>query len=133
MSFALAWFDESSKHEGLRAFVEPFVILLILVLNATVGVWQESRSEAALDALKELQSEHTSVLRNGKQVRGTPLLASWQTFGSLMLNPLCMCLHTQVIARMLAARRSQTCPHENWFLGMWLSCTWETECQLTCV
>ncbi|KAF5839053.1 hypothetical protein DUNSADRAFT_1750 [Dunaliella salina] len=66
VSFLLAFFDGNSQHEGLRAYVEPFVILLILFLNAAVGVWQESRSEAALEALKELQGEHAKVIREGK-------------------------------------------------------------------
>lgn len=68
VSFALAYFEEGSAEEGVRAYIEPFVILLILVLNAIVGVWQESNAEAALEALTELQSEHASVTRQGKQV-----------------------------------------------------------------
>ncbi|KAJ9505729.1 hypothetical protein QJQ45_012821 [Haematococcus lacustris] len=72
VSFGLAFYDGEVEHEGLRAFVEPLVILLILVLNAAVGVWQESRSEAALDALKELQCESARVLRDGKLISDLP-------------------------------------------------------------
>lgn len=68
VSFALAYFEEGSAEEGIRAYIEPLVILLILVLNAIVGVWQESNAEKALEALKELQSEHAKVIRDGKLV-----------------------------------------------------------------
>mmetsp|Transcript_15870 Transcript_15870/g.28793 ORF Transcript_15870/g.28793 Transcript_15870/m.28793 type:complete len:1046 (+) Transcript_15870:117-3254(+) len=69
VSFALAYFDSSGEHsdeEGILAYIEPIVILVILILNAMVGVWQEANAEAALEALKELQSETARVLRNGK-------------------------------------------------------------------
>lgn len=67
VSLILAYFEESNE-EGIQAFIEPFVIMLILIINAIVGVWQESNAEAALDALKEMQSEYCKVIRNGKRV-----------------------------------------------------------------
>ena len=71
VSFALAYFDEGGEHadeEGILAYIEPIVILVILILNAIVGVWQEANAEAALEALKQLQSETARVLRGGKMV-----------------------------------------------------------------
>jgi len=69
VSFALAYFDDAGEHadeEGILAYIEPIVILVILILNAIVGVWQEANAEAALEALKELQSESARVFRDGK-------------------------------------------------------------------
>ncbi|CAE7798265.1 ATP6 [Symbiodinium sp. CCMP2592] len=65
VSFVLAALDEKSSEEGITAFVEPLVILLILIANAFVGVWQESNAEKALDALKRLQPDTAAVLRDG--------------------------------------------------------------------
>ncbi|CAJ1409713.1 unnamed protein product, partial [Effrenium voratum] len=65
ISFLLAFFDEKSAEEGLKAYVEPFVILTILVLNAIIAIWQDSKAEKALDALKKLAPECAMVLRDG--------------------------------------------------------------------
>ncbi|PIA34833.1 hypothetical protein AQUCO_03700248v1 [Aquilegia coerulea] len=73
ISFVLAYLHgHESGEAGFEAYVEPFVIVLILVLNAVVGVWQETNAEKALEALKELQSESAKVLRDGYYVPDLP-------------------------------------------------------------
>ena len=46
--------------------LEPLAIATILVLNATLGVWQEYRAEDALSKLRELEAPHVQVLRDGR-------------------------------------------------------------------
>lgn len=50
-----------------REFFEPALILLIVVLNAVLGVMQESKAEKALDALKGLSAPHARVIRDGTE------------------------------------------------------------------
>ncbi len=46
---------------------EPMLILLIVVLNAVMGVVQESKAEHAMEALQSLSAPHTRVIRNGQE------------------------------------------------------------------
>ncbi|KAI9196320.1 hypothetical protein LWI28_022905 [Acer negundo] len=73
VSFVLAYIDgEEGGEKEITAFVEPLVIFLILILNAIVGIWQESNAEKALEALKEIQSEQATVIRDGKRKSNLP-------------------------------------------------------------
>ena len=65
VSFVLAIVDGAS---GFEAFVEPGVILLILVLNAVVGVVTENNAEKAIEELKAYEADVATVLRNGRLV-----------------------------------------------------------------
>ncbi len=44
---------------------EPALILLIVILNAIMGVYQEGKAERALDALKNMSAPHARVIRDG--------------------------------------------------------------------
>lgn len=62
VSFAIACIEGN-----LREFFEPVLILLIVLLNAMMGVLQESKAEKALEALKGLSAPHARVIRNGRE------------------------------------------------------------------
>lgn len=44
---------------------EPALILIIVILNAIMGVYQEGKAEKALEALKNMSAPHARVLRDG--------------------------------------------------------------------
>ncbi|MEG1519745.1 MAG: calcium-translocating P-type ATPase, PMCA-type [Clostridia bacterium] len=51
-----------------NGYLEPLIILGIVILNATLGVMQESKAEKALEALKKMSSPHVKVIRDGRQI-----------------------------------------------------------------
>lgn len=57
----------TSLLRGEGDLAEPLIILTIVVLNALLGVIQESRAERSLEALKNLSSPHSCVIRGGKE------------------------------------------------------------------
>ena len=46
---------------------EPALIVLIVILNAVMGVYQEGKAEKALDALKNMSAPHARVIRDGEE------------------------------------------------------------------
>ena len=51
-----------------ESFADVIIILLVVIINAVLGVYQESKAEQAIAALKELSAAHSRVLRGGKIV-----------------------------------------------------------------
>ncbi|KAF2109095.1 hypothetical protein BDV96DRAFT_586567 [Lophiotrema nucula] len=66
VSFVLALFEDS---DDWTAFVDPAVILTILVLNSVVGVSQETSAEKAIAALQEYSANEAKAIRNGHLAR----------------------------------------------------------------
>ncbi len=52
-------------YEG-EAFTDVIIILAVVVINAVLGVVQESKAEAAIEALQEIAAATSKVLRDGK-------------------------------------------------------------------
>ena len=49
-------------------FTDSIIILIIVILNAIIGVLQEVKAQKSLDSLKELSAPHCKAIRNGEIV-----------------------------------------------------------------
>lgn len=52
---------------GVQDFIEGAVITGVIVLNVTIGFYQEFRAEKKMDALRSLSSPSANVVRNGNE------------------------------------------------------------------
>ena len=47
-------------------WIESVIIVIVVLINATLGVFQESKAEKSLEALQKLTTPKTRVRRNGE-------------------------------------------------------------------
>ena len=52
----------------LGELVESIIILIVVILNAILGVTQSRKAESSLDSLKKLSAPNAKVIRDGKKV-----------------------------------------------------------------
>lgn len=51
-----------------HGYTEPILIVIIVLLNALMGVIQESKAEKALDALKKMSAPQVKIMREGQRM-----------------------------------------------------------------
>ena len=49
-----------------ESFADVIIILAVVIINAVLGVYQESKAEKAIEALQEMSAATSKVLRDGK-------------------------------------------------------------------
>ena len=66
ISGALAIYESVTTDHG--EYVDTIIILAVVILNAVLGVIQESKAEKAIEALQKMSAATSKVLRDGKIV-----------------------------------------------------------------
>lgn len=57
----------TSAFSGEVEYTDAIIILIVVLLNAVLGVMQESKAEAAIEALQKISAAECKVIRSGKQ------------------------------------------------------------------
>jgi Ca2+-transporting ATPase len=59
-----------------EGFADVVIILIVVIINATLGLYQESKAEKAIEALQEMAAATSKVLRDGvvKQIRSEDIV-----------------------------------------------------------
>ena len=76
-----------------ESFTDVFIILIVVLINAVLGVYQESKAEKAIEALQEMTAATSKVLRDGKMsllrsdVLSPPTAAFWRAPASRPRRP----------------------------------------------
>ena len=64
----LTFVQHSNTGELIEGLVEVGIIVVVVLLNAILGVVQESKAEAAIEALQTMTAATCKVIRDGKQI-----------------------------------------------------------------
>ena len=64
VSFGIAVYEQDAE-----GYIEPVVILAIVVMNAVLSMVQESKAEKSLEALQKLSAPHARVIRGGEEMQ----------------------------------------------------------------
>ena len=59
---------EGVIHQAFEFPTDVIIILAVVLINAILGVLQESKAEKAIEALQEMSKAQSKVLRDGKQI-----------------------------------------------------------------
>jgi len=86
---AISAFLGLREPEGTAELLDAALILVIVVLNATLGFVQEYRAERSLQALKALAAPKAHVLREGETSSSRPGTSSPGTSSSLRRGTAC--------------------------------------------
>ncbi len=66
ISGVLAVYESMHNPGEGEGFADVFIILAVVIVNAVLGVYQESKAEKAIEALQEMSAATSKVLRDGK-------------------------------------------------------------------